>query len=51
MRWLKTVDSFRQEEVEHGYVDFHKDDGSYARVDDIETDVINSGVLFGEYRR
>ena len=31
MRWLKTVDSFRQEEVEHGYVDFHGDDDGSGR--------------------
>ena len=48
---LKTVDSFRQEEVGQGYVDFHRsDDGSEACVDDKEINVINSGALFGEYR-
>lgn len=49
---LKTVDSFRQEEAGQGYVDFGEvRTVPGACVDDFEIDVINSGVLFGEYRR
>jgi len=45
------VDSFRQEEAGQGYVDFGEvRTVPGACVDDFEIDVINSGVLFGEYR-